>query len=417
MHAIEHILAQHADRELVTAGDTITVDVDLGGVNDLYPQVLDAFLEMGGKSVWNRKKVAFFFDHYAPPSTIKAAQSQQAMRKFAVEQGIEKLFDIDQGVCHPTLWQSGLVAPGMVVVVTDSHSTTYGAFGAFGTGVGATDMAAILLSGKIWLRVPEVILIQIVGRLSGGVMAKDVILKILGTVRADGAVYQAVEFSGEAVTRMSTDQRAVLANMAVEMGAKTSFIPVDALLEEEVRQLRRASYTVPVTDRDYEYADQFVFDISRLEPQVALPGAVDDVVDVASVLGARIDQAYVGGCTGGLYEDLAAVARQLRGRAVRKGVRLIVSPATRAIYLRALSAGYISVIVRAGGTVTNPGCGPCLGIHQGILAPGEACISSASRNFPGRMGSREAQVFLASPATAAASAVEGGIALPKEGAT
>jgi len=412
MHAIEHILAEHAGRDHVQAGDVITVEVDLAGVNDLYLQVLESFWEMGGRTVWNPEKAVFFFDHYAPPSTIKSAENQRAMRKFVEQQGIERLLDIHEGVCHQALWQYGLVRPGMVIVITDSHTTTHGAYGAFATGVGATDMAGILLSGKMWLRVPEVIRVEIRGRLPQGVMAKDAILNVLGTIRADGAVYKAVEFCGHGISNMSMDQRTVLANMSVEIGAKASFIPVDALLEEEIKRRTTELYTVPLTDPDYEYAAQFAFDFSKLKPQVALPGAVDNVKDVASILGTTIDQAYIGGCTGGLLEDMKAAARQLCGKTVRKGVKLIVSPASRSIYLEALESGYIAEIVRAGGTVINPGCGPCLGVHQGVLAAGEACVSSASRNFRGRMGSTDAEVYVASSATAAASAVQGEIALP-----
>jgi 3-isopropylmalate/(R)-2-methylmalate dehydratase large subunit len=273
-------------------------------------------------------------------------------------------------------------------------------------------MAAILLTGKLWVRVPEIVKIEITGAVNDGIMGKDIILYVLRRLRADGAVYKAVEFAGPLLANMSLEQRAVLTNMSVEMGAKASFISIDALTTEEIKRRTARSYTIPVTDSDYEYVELFSFDLSQLEPQVALPGAVDNVVEVKRVLGTPIDQAYIGGCTGGSFEDIEAAAHQLCGKAVRKGVRLIVSPASRSIYLRALEAGYIAEIVRGGGTMINPGCGPCLGVHQGILAPGEVCVSSASRNFPGRMGSTKAEIYLTSSATAAASAVEGVIALP-----
>jgi homoaconitate hydratase family protein len=416
MHAIERILASHAGRQQVSAGELITVDVDLAGVNDLYLQVLESFQAMGGRRVRNPERVVFFFDHYAPPSTIKSAENQRAMRTFVEEQGIERLLDVDEGVCHQALWQHGWVRPGMLVVITDSHATTHGAFGAFSTGVGATDMAGILLSGKLWLRVPEVIRVEITGDLPPGTMAKDVILRVLRILRADGATYKAVEFCGPGISSMSLDQRTILANMSVELGAKASFIPVDGLLESELMKRTAEPYAIPTTDPDYQYAARYSLDVSALEPQIARPGAVDDVVNVASVLGTPVDQAYVGGCTGGLLEDMAAVASQLHGAQVHKGVRFVVSPASSSIYLQAIEKGYIAEVVRAGGTVINPGCGPCLGVHQGILAAGEVCVSAASRNFPGRMGSTEAQIYLASPATAAASAIHGRIALPaKEG--
>ena len=245
-------------------------------------------------------------------------------------------------------------------------------------------------------------------------MAKDVILKVLGTLGSDSAVYKVVEFSGSGVDKMSLDQRTILANMSVELGAKASFLQVDTLLEDELVRKTNAPYTTPMTDPDYEYLARYPFEISKLGPQIARPGAVDDVVDIATVLGTPIDQAYIGGCTGGLLEDLAAAACQLRRTHVRKGVKLVVSPASNSIYLKALEKGYIAEIVRAGGTLINPGCGPCLGIHQGLLAAGEVCVSAASRNFPGRMGSAEAQIYLASSAVAAASAVNGCIALPSK---
>jgi homoaconitate hydratase family protein len=414
MHAIERILAMHAGRDRVHAGDVMTVDVDLAGVNDLYLQVLESFWEMGGERVWNPEKTVFFFDHYAPPPTIKSAENQRMMRAFVREQGIDRLLDIHEGVCHQALWQHGWVRPGMLVVITDSHATTHGAYGAFSTGVGATDMAGILLSGKLWLRVPEVIRVEISGRLPQNVMAKDVILKVLGTLRANGAVYKAVEFCGEGVSTMSVDQRAVLTNMSVELGAKASFIPVDSSLEREIAERTTEPYTVPFTDPTYDYSASLDFDVSELEPLVALPGAVDNVVEVACVVGTPIDQAYIGGCTGGSLDDMRATAFQLRGAHVRKGVKLIVSPASQSVYLQALGKGYIAEVVRAGGTVINPGCGPCLGIHQGALAPGEVCVSAASRNFPGRMGSTDAEIYVSSSATAAASAVQGSIALPSD---
>jgi len=412
MHAIEHILAMHAGLDHVHAGDLITVNVDLAGINDLYLQVLESFWEMGARQVRNPERVVFLFDHYAPPSTIKSAENQRAMRAFAAEQGIDRLLDIHEGVCHQALWQHGWMKPGMLVAITDSHATTHGAFGAFSTGVGATDMAGILLSGKLWLRVPEVIKVEIRGDLPPDTMAKDVMLTVLRTLHADGAVFKAVEFCGEGTRKMSLDQRTVLANMSVELGAKASFIPVDGVLKSELEKRASGPYTVPTTDPTYAYADQFTIDVSELEPQIALPGAVDNAVRVASVLETPIDQVYIGGCTGGALEDMEATAAQVRRGRVHKGVKLIVSPASSSIYLQALEKGCIAEIVRAGGTVINPGCGPCLGVHQGILASGEVCVSTASRNFPGRMGSREARIYSASSATAAASAIQGCLALP-----
>jgi len=415
LHALESILARHSDRKSVSAGDLITINVDIAGVNDLYVQVIDEFKRMGGKKVWDPRKVVFFFDHYSPPSTIQASANQQTMRKFCFEQGIDKLYDIHSGVCHRVLFDHGHVCPGSTIVITDSHTTTHGAFGAFSTGVGATDMAAILLTGKMWVKVPEVVRVALEGSPLRMISAKDLILHVLGKIRADGAVYKAIEFTGPATYNLSLEQRAVLANMSVEMGAKAAFIEKSAAEAWETHGAH-APQDPPYhrTSEGYTYAESFSFNVSELSPQIALPGSVDNVVDVADVAGVPIDQAYVGGCTGGSVEDMAATARQLSGRTVAPRVRLVVSPASRAVYLQALREGYIESIVQSGGTIINPGCGPCLGVHQGILSSGEVCISAASRNFPGRMGSPEAQIYLASPATAAASAVAGEITLPRE---
>jgi len=412
MHALESILAQHSGRSHVAAGDLITIDIDIAGVNDLYIQVIEEFRRMGGKRVWDPSKIVFFFDHYSPPSTIPAASNQRVMREFCHQQGIEHLYDVNEGVCHRVLQDHGLVTPGSTIVVTDSHTTTHGAFGAFSTGVGATDMAAILLTGKMWVRVPEVLRIEIEGTPATDVAAKDIILHVLGTIGADGAVYKAIEFAGSALSRLSLGQRAVLTNMGVEMGAKAAFIEPSDLSLADPEPQRSAHLPNHKTDPDFTYAETFSFDIGALSPQVARPGAVDATTDVADVEGTHIDQAYIGGCTGGSIEDLEIAAMQLKGRHIAPGVRLLVSPASRSVYMHSIRNGYIATIVDAGGTVLNPGCGPCLGIHQGLVASGETCISAASRNFSGRMGSPEAQIYLASPATVAASAVAGVIAPP-----
>ena len=417
MHALESILARHSNRKSVSAGDLITIDVDIAGVNDLYVQVIDEFKRMGGKRVWDPRKVVFFFDHYSPPSTIQASANQQTMRKFCFEQGIDKLYDIHSGVCHRVLFDHGHVLPGSTIVITDSHTTTHGAFGAFSTGVGTTDMAAILLTGKMWVRVPEVVRIELEGTPSRISSAKDLILHVLGRVRADGAIYKAIEFTGSATYSLSLEQRAVLANMSVEMGAKAALIEKSGTQAWEAHEAyapQAPPYHRHTTPDGYKYAESFSFDVNGLLPQIALPGAVDNVVDVNNVIGVPIDQAYIGGCTGGSVEDMAAAAEQLSGRNVAAGVRLVVSPASRSVYLHALRQGYLESIVQSGGTIINPGCGPCLGVHQGILSSEEVCISAASRNFPGRMGSPEAQIYLASPATVAASAVAGKISLPRE---
>ena len=410
MHPLKNIIEEHLVEGRVTPGEYVTIHIDVAGVNDLYLQVIEAFEAMGGGRVWAPGKVCFFLDHYAPPSTIKAATNQRVLREFARKQGIERVFDVNAGVCHQLLVDHRLVRPGSTVAVTDSHTTTHGACGAFSTGVGATDMAAILLTGKLWIRVPEIIRVEIQGKLSTGVMAKDVILHVLKILRADGAVYKAIEYTGSTVYELPLDQRSVLTNMSVEMGAQSTYIAPDEACWEYYNAVT-SPHLLGSGDSD-ELSDVIQCDVTELTPQVALPEGIDRVVDVAEVAGTRVDQVYIGSCTGGRLTDLAVAAGILEEQVVAKGTRLLVSPASRGVYLRALQEGYLETIVGAGGTILNPGCGPCLGIHQGLLASGEVCVSAASRNFPGRMGSREARIFVTSPATAAMTAVRGRIASP-----
>lgn len=368
---------------------------------------------MGGRRVWDPEKVFFFFDHYSPPSTVMAASNQREMRKFAHDQGITNVFDIDAGVCHQVLFDHRISRPGRAVVITDSHTTTHGAYGAFSTGVGATDMASILLTGKLWIRVPEVVEIELTGKLPGNTMAKDAILYILGELGCDSAVYKAIQYSGSALYSLPLDQRAVLTNMSVEMGAKATYIEPDEAVLTHFRTRETAGARM-LGNSQVKASQPIRFDISRLVPQVALPGSVDHVVAVADIAGVKVDQVYVGSCTGGTLTDLRVAADLLEDQKVAAGTRLVVSPASRAVYLTALREGYIDTIARAGGTIINPGCGPCLGVHQGLLAPAEVCVSTASRNFPGRMGSPLARIYVTSSATATATAIRGEIVVPSE---
>ncbi len=414
MHALEKILARASDQESVSPGQIVDARVTLAGINDLYPQVMESFSAMGEKKVSDPDRVVVFFDHYAPAPTVKSADNQRLMRHFARSQGLHQLFDINTGVCHQVLMESGLSLPGDLIIITDSHSTTHGALGAFATGVGATDLAMVLVSGRLWLRSPEIVRIVLDGRLSPGVMAKDAVLSVLGSMGADGAIYKAVEFQGQAVDEMCLDERLVLCNMTVEMGAKTSFIAPDDSIISYLRQRSAREIMVPKTDPDYEYCGTEAFRVSDLTPQVSVPDSVDNVVPVGDVEGRCLDQGYIGTCTGGRLNDLEMAASILRGRQVKKDFRLIITPASTEIVQEALKQGIFQDLLSAGAVITNPGCGPCIGIHQGLLAPGEACISSSSRNFPGRMGSKSSAVYLASPLTVAASAVTGRITDPRE---
>ena len=358
-------------------------------------------------------------DHYAPPPTIKAAENQTKMREFAQQQGIKYFFDINRGVCHQVMPEEGLVWPGMVLVATDSHTTTHGAFGAFSTGIGATDMAAVLLTGKIWLRVPEIIKINIRGKIGKGIMAKDIILYIISQLGTDIALCKAVEYIGETVTDMSLDERLVLCNMAVEMGAKATYIRPDKKVVDYIFKVNPKKYREFLTytnknkdDEKYEFI--YNFDIANLEPQVATPHRVDNVVPVSRVAGEPIQQALIGTCTGGRDNDIKIAAKILKDKKISNKVRLLIIPASSKVLKNCIDLGYIQILLDSGATLVTPSCGPCLGAHEGVLSPGESCITASSRNFPGRMGSPEAKIFLSSPATVAASALKGVITDPRE---
>ena len=413
MHALEKILAKAAGRDSVSAGEIVNAKVDLAEVNDLYLQTIKSFYEMGGERVNDPDKITFILDHYAPAPSIQTASNQKEMREFCYDQGIEKLYDINEGVCHQVMVEKGLVWPGMVLVATDSHTTTHGAFGAFGTGVGATDLATIMLTGELWFKVPEVIKIEITGKLNPRVMAKDVILYIISKLGTDGAVYKGVEFTGETVKNMSIAERMVLCNMTVEMGAKTSYIKPDETTFRYVKERTGKDFKVEYTDEDYQYSKEYTFDVSDLKPQVAVPHSVDNGRDMDKVEDVKVDQVFIGTCTGGRLEDIEAAVKAMNGRRVHSKTRLLIIPASKEVMEKAIEKGYVSTLMKAGATFSSPGCGPCLGTHQGLLAPGEVCATTSSRNFPGRMGSTEADIYLVSPATAGEIAVNGKISSKK----
>jgi len=420
MHPLHQILARAAGREKVKPGEFIVAKVDLAEINDLYLQVILSFKEMGGDKVWDSQRITFVMDHYAPAPTIKAAENQRKMREFAREQGIKNFFDINRGVCHQVMPEEGLVWPGMLLVATDSHTTTHGAFGAFSTGIGATDMAAVLLTGEIWLRVPEIVKINITGKTKKGIMAKDIILYIISQLGTDVALYKAIEYSGGVVAEMSLDERLVLCNMSVEMGAKATYIKPDKKVWDYLSQVRhqkvqKGMSIIQLGEKENEvYESVNNFDISKLEPQIALPNRVDKVAPVSQVIGEPIHQAFIGTCTGGRINDIKTAAEILKGKKIAPWVRLLVIPASSQILKKCIDLGYIQILLDSGATLATPSCGPCLGAHEGVLAPGENCISTSSRNFPGRMGSTDAKIFLSSPATVAASALKGAITDPRE---
>jgi 3-isopropylmalate/(R)-2-methylmalate dehydratase large subunit len=412
-HAIEKILARDCGRKSVTLGEIITARIDFAEINDLYLQTLYSFKEMGGEKVWDKDRAAFVFDHYAPCPTIVAARNHAEMRSFAKAQNLTYHFDVNAGVCHQVMPERGLIYPGMIVAATDSHTTTHGAFGAFGTGVGATDMAAILITGELWFRVPEIVEIRIEGIPPKGVYPKDVILHIIGALKADGAVYKAVDFTGSYVEQLNVPGRMVICNMALEMGVKTAYMQPNKDVLDYVKPRAVRSFEVQYTDPGFVYAEQHVFDIGALEPQIAIPSSVDNVFPLSSVEPVKIDQGLIGTCTGGRVEDIAAAADILRGRHIAPYVRLIIVPASQEVLSNCIEKGYIQDLINAGAALASPGCGPCLGAHDGVIAPGEVCITASNRNFPGRMGSRESKLYLASPATVAASVLKGCITDPR----
>jgi len=414
MHAIEKILAKHAGLDKVETGQVVTADVDFIEVNDLYLQTLRSFEEMGGKQVFDKDKVAFVFDHFAPSPTLAAARNHAEMREFAKKNDLTHHFDINAGVCHQVIPEAGLIYPGMIVIMTDSHTTTHGAFGALGTGVGATDCACALMEGKLWFRVPEIVEVRIDGTAKEGVYAKDVILKVLGEMKADGAVYKCIEFTGSYVENLNVAGRMTLCNMAVEIGAMTAYVQPNQDVIDYVNARVKHGYEVFTTDEDFVYSESFVFDINDLSPQVACPSSVDNVFPIEEVKPVKVDQALIGTCTGGRVEDFAVAAQILRGKKIDKFMRLLICPASEEVMKTCMELGYIQELMDAGATIVSPGCGPCLGAHDGVMPANEVCISSSNRNFPGRMGDVTAQIYLASPAMVAASALTGVITDPRE---
>lgn len=413
MHAIEKILAKASGKGSVMTGEIINAKIGFAEVNDLYLQTIRSFYEMGGKKVWDKDKLAFVFDHYAPAPTIKSASIHKEMRDFVQENDLTYHFDINAGVCHQVMPESGVVYPGVIIAATDSHTTTHGAFGALGTGVGATDMATIILSGELWFRVPEIIEIRIEGIPPKNIMPKDVVLYILEKMKADGAVYKAIDFTGNYVEQLNVAGRMVICNMAVEMGAKTAYMQPNDHVIQYVNERAVYPFEVQYTDEDFVYSESYIFDISNLSPQVAIPNRVDNVKPIEEVPKVDINQGFIGTCTGGRVEDIEIAAKILKGHKLPRYVRLIVIPASGEVLRECVERGYIKDLIDSGATISTPGCGPCLGAHEGILAPGEVCITASNRNFPGRMGSVGAEIYLASPATVAASVKNGCLTDPR----
>jgi len=408
----EKILSRASGKDAYK-GDIVIANIDGAMMHDSMAKlVMEAFHEMGGKRLWDPSKVAAVIDHVAPSANEAISVVQKNMREFAFKHGAN-FYEVGSGVCHQLMIESGLAFPGGLVVGSDSHTCTYGAIGAFATGIGSTEMAAVFLSGKLWFKVPETMKVVVDGKLPPMVFPKDMILKIVGIVKADGANYKAIEFQGSTVKAMDVEGRLTLSNMAIEMGAKTGLIEPDAKTAAYLKSLGHKPHVGYKSDEDAEYSEELRFDASSLEPQVACPDSVDNVKPVSEVEGKEVNQVFLGSCTNGRLYDLRVAAEILKGNKVKNGVRMIVIPASRMVYMQALKEGLIEVFLNAGCAVCNPGCGPCAGGHQGILASGEVCVSTSNRNFKARMGSAESQIYLVSPATAAATAIEGKITDPR----
>ena len=416
MTLAEKILARASGREQVSPDQIVVARVDLAMSHENADLVRKSFLEIGVARVWDPSKIVIIFDHRIPAESEKTATTHKAVREFVAAQGIEHFYDVGRGgICHQVLPENGHVRPGMVLVGTDSHTTTHGAFGAFAAGIGATEMAGVWTEGTLWFKVPSTLRIVVNGELRPWISAKDLILRIIGMLGAAGADYRAVEFDGPAIRGMSVASRMVLANLSMEMGAKVAFTPVDETLLDYLRPrvAGKLEMIAPDPDARYERVIQLDAGEDLWEPQIACPHSVDHVKPLSELGEVAVDQAVLGSCTNGRLEDLAVAAKIVAGRTVHPRTRLIVIPASQQIYREAMRLGYLDALVAAGAMINAPGCGPCVGVHQGILAAGETCVSSTNRNFLGRMGSKDSLVYLASPAVVAASAIAGKLAHPE----
>ena len=412
MPTISEKILSRASGKTAHADDFVIANIDYAMAHDgTSVLAVKAFREMGEKKVWDPGRIIIPFDHIAPANNETAAKLQKIIRDWIKEQGIENFFDVGEGICHQVVPEQGFAMPGKLMIGADSHSCTYGAFGAFATGVGATDMAQIFATGKLWLRVPQTIRITVEGKLAKGVSAKDMTLFIIKNVGADGANYKAIEYYGSAISELSMSQRMTLCNMSIEMGAKTGIVPPDEKTFEYLEGRAREKFVPVYADKDAKYCQEFNIDVGDLEPQIAKPHEVDNVTGVGTLLGTPLDQVFIGSCTNGRFEDLEVVANILSGKKVK--VRTIVLPASRSILIKATESGIIATLLKAGTIIAPPGCGPCLGAHMGVICEGETCLSTSNRNFKGRMGSG-GLIYLSSPETAAASALKGEISDPRE---
>lgn len=416
MTMTQKILAAHAGLDKVEAGQLIEADLDLVLANDITgPVAIHEVEKLNKKTVFDKDKIALVPDHFTPNKDIKSAEHCKCVREYAYAQGITNYFELGEvGIEHALLPEKGLIVAGETCIGADSHTCTYGALGAFSTGVGSTDMGAGMITGKAWFKVPSAIKFVLTGKPKKWVSGKDVILHIIGMIGVDGALYRSMEFVGDGIKNLSMDDRFTIANMAIEAGAKNGIFPVDELTEAYMKEHSTKAYTKYEADEDAEYDETYTIDLSTLEPTVAFPHLPENTRIVAEAGEVKIDQVVIGSCTNGRIEDLRIAAKVLEGKHVAKGMRCIVIPATQKIYLQAIDEGLVHTFINAGAIVSTPTCGPCLGGHMGILASGEKAVSTTNRNFVGRMGHIESEIYLASPAVAAASAITGKISQPSD---
>ncbi len=425
---VEKILAKNAGLDKVEIGQVIDATPDVALSHDNTAAISGIFYGLGLDQVKHPERLAITLDHAAPPPTTKHALNHFETRQFVAKQGVKNFFEMGRGICHQVLCEEGLIYPGILLLGADSHSTHYGALGAFGAGVGRSEMAAIWATGQLWLRVPESIKVTLTGSFDPWVTSKDLTLALIGQLGADGGLYASVEFHGEAITRMTMDSRFVLTNMMAEMGAKNAWVVQDKVTFDWLQSHaeKRGDTDIPAKraiweqisqelnpDEDATYLAEHTLDATALEPQIACPHAVENVKPISEVSGTKVDQAFIGTCTNGRLEDIAIAVQVMAGQRVASGTRFLIVPASSEVYMNAVKEGYVETLMAAGATFGTPGCGPCMGNHMGVPAPGEVTISSANRNFQGRMGTRESEIYLASPAVVAASAIAGEIAKPR----
>jgi 3-isopropylmalate/(R)-2-methylmalate dehydratase large subunit len=415
MNITEKILAKAAGKKSVAPGELVDANVDVLMIHDLTgPLAVESFKKIGAEKVWNNEKVVIILDHQIPAESVKAAELHKTMRQFAKEQKL-RIYDVGRGgICHQVMPEQGHVVPGSVIVGADSHTCTYGAFGAFATGIGSTEAAAVMTTGKIWFKVPSAIKITVNGEFPKYVTPKDLILNVIGKLGVDGAIYKSAEFTGPTMKAMSIAGRMTVCNMAVEMGAKNGIVEPDQTTKEFLQSRVKSlpDFDALKSDKDAQYECTLDVDVSRLEPQIACPSSVDNVKPISEVGDVIVDQAFIGSCTNGRLEALRIAAQIMKGKKVKDGVRTLVIPASQEVYKQALAEGLTEIFTEAGAIVCGSACGPCLGGHIGLLAAGETCVSTSNRNFIGRMGSTQASVYLASPAVVAASALTGKITSP-----